>query len=94
MIEERFRFAQLMLENGERPEDPSSIIYWDITYFETCIVARRARAKKGHPAVVPQGHRGVYFPKDESVKKKKSRKPKVTPVLLLNEGLSTIAFTG
>jgi len=74
LIAERFRFAQLMLEEGGRPEDPSALIYWDITYFENCIVGRRARSRRGTPAVVPKGHRGVYIPTDESVKKRKSKK--------------------
>jgi len=29
------------------------------------MVARKARAKRGRPAVVKKGHRGVYFNKDE-----------------------------
>jgi hypothetical protein len=90
LIDERFSFAQLMLEKGGRPEDPSALIYWDITYFENCIVGRRARSRRGTPAVVPKAHRGVYMPKDESVKKKKSKKrkqpsPEITDVAFTNE---------
>jgi transposase len=78
IIDERFLYAQKMLQEGKRPEDPSRIIYWDVSYFETCIVARRARGKKGKPAVVPEGHRGVYFPMDDKQRQKK-RKRKEAP---------------
>ena len=72
-----------MLEQGARPEDPSAIVYWDVSYFETCILARRARAKRGQPAVVPKGHRGTYIPVDESGKKRKSKNPpKLDPAAL------------
>jgi len=76
LIKERAIFAQKMLEGEDklRPDNPSQVIYWDITYFETCIVAHRARAKRGKPAVVRKGHRGIYIPMDESVKKRKSKK--------------------
>jgi transposase len=63
-----------MVEKNLRPEDPSKIIYFDISYVENCIVARRARSKRGTPAVVEKGHRGIYFNMDERVKKKKSKK--------------------
>jgi transposase len=89
LIDERFQFAQLMLDKGERPEDPSSIIYWDITYFENCIVGRRGRAKRGEPAVVKKGHRGVYIPVDEQAKKKKSRKKRK----IAEPDTGTVAFT-
>jgi transposase len=74
IIDERFLYAQKMLQEGKRPEDPSRIIYWDVSYFETCIVARRARGKRGKPAVVPEGHRGVYFPMDDRERKKKRKR--------------------
>jgi len=59
IINERWQFAKRLLENGERPDDPDRVIYWDISYFETCMVARHARAKRGCPAVVPKGHRSI-----------------------------------
>jgi len=69
IIVERYNFAKLMIEQGERPEDPSSIIYFDVSYFESCIVARRARSRRGTPAIVPRGHRGIYF--NKAIRKEK-----------------------
>jgi transposase len=74
IIEERRIFAKAMTEQNLRPEDPSSIIYFDVSYIENCIVARRARSKRGTPAVIEKGHRGIYFNKDEREMKKKRKK--------------------
>ncbi len=73
LIEERAQFAQAMLHRRLRPDDASAIVYWDECYFETNIVARRARAPKGKPVAVKQAHRGVHFPKDDSKKQDKSK---------------------
>lgn len=70
---EHMMFAQKMFQQGLERFESTSIIYWDITYFETCIVARRARAKREAPAVVEKPHRGVYFKKNERVKKRKRK---------------------
>lgn len=57
LINERHRFAQRMLQDGLRPEDPSSIIYWDITHLEPCIVARKVRHKARTPTVAEKSHK-------------------------------------
>jgi len=59
IIEERYLFAKQMLEENTRPDDPDRVVYWDISYFETNIVKRKARVPRGKPAVVPKGHRGL-----------------------------------
>jgi hypothetical protein len=50
-------------------EDPGSILYWSESYFETNILARKASAKQGKPAVVKKAHRQVYFPIHKSARK-------------------------
>lgn len=74
LIDEQYQFAQ----SCWRKEDDQKThhqLYWDVTYFETCIVTHRVQAKVGKPAVVPKGHRGTYIPMDERVKKQKSKNP-------------------
>ncbi len=66
LVEERYKFASLMLFNGYQPADSSSVIYWDQSYFETNVIARHARAPKGQPAIVQQAHCGVYIPKQSN----------------------------
>jgi len=41
LIEERFQFAKMMLEKGERPEDPSQIICCDSKGKERCLHPKR-----------------------------------------------------
>ncbi len=66
LVEEQYKFASLMLFNGYWPADPSSVIYWDQSYFKTNVIAWRACAPKGQPAIVQQAHCGVYIPKQSN----------------------------
>ncbi|EFA75989.1 hypothetical protein PPL_10567 [Heterostelium album PN500] len=59
IINDRYTYANLLLKQGKRP-DPDHIIYYDVTYFETNLVARKGRAPKGKPVVNRKGHRGFY----------------------------------
>jgi len=58
---------------------------WDVTNFDTCIVARRACAKKkAKPTVVRKGHRETYIPMDEMLNKRRARTllPSIPPPLI------------
>lgn len=69
---ERLKYAKLVLEEGIKPDD-QYCIYYDVTYREHNAVRRHARSIIGTPAVVPKAHRGIYFNKDPSTFKKKSK---------------------
>jgi len=67
-----------MLTKRFRPEDPSSVIYWNQCYFETNVVARKVRAPKGEPAIIQKALRGIYMKISEDKRKKPNTRNQVS----------------